>query len=56
MKHKTTLNDFAAFSIPRLERMAEALLIAIESPCSNKRFLEYCNRYDAIQGEIRRRI
>jgi hypothetical protein len=43
-----TIYDFRKFDTARLKRMMQALNIAIETPCSNKQFLEYCDRVDCI--------
>lgn len=55
MKNELHVNDLKVFSVIKLERMKEALLIAIEQPCSNKRFLDYCNRLDCIYAELNTR-
>jgi len=55
LKHETSPGDFTRFSNQRLRRMLEVLLIAIEQPCSNQQFLEYCNRYDCIVQELTNR-
>lgn len=52
----TSSADFTRFSMVRLERMKDALIIALESPCSNAQFLEWCNRYDCIEEELSNRI
>jgi len=55
MKNKVKIDDFVRFSSERLIRMKEAVLIALESSCSNKQFLEYCNRLDCISYELESR-
>lgn len=55
MKHKITIESLKNFQLNRLERMKAVLLIELEGSCTNKQFLEYCNRYDCIVEELERR-